>query len=547
MKKMNLAVKNKKVIICSMIGIITLFIGSCSSPKKNRIKQQIVWIDEDKILLGNETTEQYIVFYKRVMACEYLEELPKKTNAINKQWWRISDSLNHISDSLRNIHGSSKLTDLYWNNYEQLTKEINGMQSNLLGRMMGTNLYAKYEIKKIIDSIYPAYVRDIDDLIAKRQSYIKKLKLMRSYYKPYLSSPEKTLERLQEIAIMNDIEKYAECLYIINILKEQGYAYERIPIIQDSLVLWLKKSDFKNLREWLEESMMIFKQCDFVIIHERTVDDTTKELLIRTIPNSSTSAFEQNTSKYYFTKNRGEWLFNFKSIPVTMGIKVVNKISVTDIYPVLLFRDLDSDGLLEILKGVTKRKPNVHVDKTIYEYYVMKYDTLEKHFYEWQHYPAPSDTEYMNYECYSNVEIIDIRDFMSLAGYEDDEEKFASYIPLKYNIYDIKYFDIDMDRDTDVILNIGQIHYEKGLDPWISDNIIIFLENKSGQYNEWFVDTINKVSHPGTIEIEDIDEDNKPEILCWGFSRFHYPYEKKPRSIYLNIYRYAEINGDKKK
>jgi hypothetical protein len=544
---MNLAVKNKKVIICSIIGIITLFVGSCSSPEKNRIKQQIVWIDEDKILLGNETIEQYIAFYKRAMACEYLEELPKKTNAINKQWWRISDSLNHISDSLRNIHGSSIFTDLYWNKYEQLTKEINGMQSNLLGRMMGTNLYAKYEVKKIIDSIYPAYVRDIDDLIAKRQNYIKKLKLMRSYYKPYLSSPDKTLKRLRETAITNDIEKYAECLYIIDILREQGYAYERIPIIQDSLALWLKKSEFKNLRESLEKSMMIFKQYDFVIINERTVDDTIKELLIRTIPNSSTSAFEQNTSKYYFTKNSGEWRFNFIFIPVTMGIKVVNKISVTDLYPILLFRDLDSDGLLEILKGVTKRKPNSHIDEILYEYNVMKYDTLKKYFYDWRLYPACSDTEYMNYEHYSYTEILDIRDFMSLAGYEDDEEKFASYIPFKYNLYDIKYFDIDMDRDTDVILNIGQTHYEKSLDPWISDNMIIFLENKSGQYNEWSVDTFNKVSHPGTIEIEDIDEDGKPEILCWGFSKFHYPYEKKPRSIYLNIYRYAEINGDKKK
>jgi len=135
-----------------------------------------------------------------------------------------------------------------------------------------------------------------------------------------LSSPEKTFRTLEKTAKADDFEKYLECLYFIYILKNEGYTDKQAIMMQESLRVWIvKKPELKEVKEWIEFSMIIFKQCDFKILDKRDVDDNTSELVIHTIPKPNSTKFGENTSKYSFIKYNNKWLFNFKCLPVTNG------------------------------------------------------------------------------------------------------------------------------------------------------------------------------------------------------------------------------------
>jgi len=252
------------------------------------------------------------------------------------------------------------------------------------------------------------------------------------------------------------------------------------------------------------------------------------------------------TRKWGYIDTLGEYIRNPLEVATGVDSSSIKKIfkiqnfKVIDIFPILAVRDVDRDGLEEILIGYTNLEPKKNLDKPYYELYIWEYDSLKDRFYECEHKKALTDTQYWEYIHSDEDKMLDMSDYILISAYQDDEKKFSEFLPENFKINTIVYHDIDMDGDNDVILNISIIKGEPPFFATISNDSILFLENHLEEYERWFSDAMDDVSKPGKIQIKDLDGDGISEILFWGCNYDPFGWGEEYETHYLQIYKYKK-------
>jgi len=208
------------------------------------------------------------------------------------------------------------------------------------------------------------------------------------------------------------------------------------------------------------------------------------------------------------------------------GIVFMSRFEEGGYAPIMLLRDIDNDGLPEIVRAISKR--GEAFDDISREYTVFKFDSIKGRYYKWQEYSAPSDSVYFRDARISEQNLI----HNEVVDLEVDE-KLARFVPSDFLVQVVEYADIDLDGDVDVILNVGRLSAYS--DNRLGIQMVVFLENKNGEYYLWFIDIVEG-SLAGKIETLDIDGDCKPEILCWAVDPGGSGY-----TIILQIYRHGKI------